>query len=362
MHMIFHHPLPVRPDAQAASGIRPFQMMEAFRSLGFEVDAVCGYSAERARAIDAVHRKLRQGVRYDFVYSESSTEPTLLTDRHHLPLHPLLDFGLFARAKACGIPVGLFYRDVYWRFPGYGVRLPVWKRAAARLFYRYDLLQYARLVDRLYLPSMEMARHVPGIAAGRFASLPPGFAGRALPQRPGCRLRLLYLGGFGEHYRMHALVRALHGLPEVELVICTRESEWLSARDDYALPDAGNVRVVHRSGHDVDELLAEADIGVLCVEPQPYWEFAAPLKLYEYMGAEKPVIASVGTLAGDFAVTQGIGWSVPYDASQIGGLLRSIATDRSALEQKIGVLRRVKHQHTWQVRARQVASDLAGLR
>ncbi|HEU5295314.1 MAG TPA: hypothetical protein VFU71_11030 [Burkholderiaceae bacterium] len=362
MRMIFHHPLPVRPDAQAASGIRPFQMMEAFRSLGFEIDAVCGYSAERARAIDAVYRKLRQGVRYDFVYSESSTEPTLLTDRHHLPLHPLLDFGLFARAKTYRIPVGLFYRDVYWRFPGYAVHLPAWKRAVARMFYRYDLFQYARLVDRLYLPSMEMARHVPGIETGRFASLPPGFAGRSLPQRPSGRLRLLYVGGFGEHYRMHAVVRALADLSEVDLVICTRESEWLSARDDYPLPSAGNVRVVHCSGSQVDELLAESDIGVLCVEPQPYWKFAVPLKLYEYLGAEKPVLASAGTLAAEFTIAQGIGWSVPYDALQIGELLRRIAADRSILQQKIAALRRVKHEHTWQVRAHQVASDLVDLR
>ena len=75
-------------------------MMEAFRSLGIEVDVVSGYSSERAAAISRIERGLRQGVHYAFMYGESSTEPTLLTDRHHLPLHPTLNFGFFARLKA----------------------------------------------------------------------------------------------------------------------------------------------------------------------------------------------------------------------------------------------------------------------
>ncbi len=98
-------------------------MMEAFRSLGIEVDVVSGYSSERAAAISRIERGLRQGVHYAFMYGESSTEPTLLTDRHHLPLHPTLDFGFFARLKARAVPLGVFYRDIYWRFPGYGTAL-----------------------------------------------------------------------------------------------------------------------------------------------------------------------------------------------------------------------------------------------
>jgi len=360
MRLVFHHPLPIVAGATAASGIRPLRMIEAFRSLGFEVDVVAGYSSERARAIAVVDERLRQGQRYDFAYAESSTEPTLLTDRHHLPLHPWLDFGLFARLKAHRIPIGLFYRDVYWRFPGYGSHLPAWQRAGARLCYRYDLWQYRRLVSRLYLPSLAMARHVPWLDDDRVAALPPGCVDTVPARQPGSRLRLLYVGGFGEHYRMHALVRALEGLPEVELVVCTRAAEWQAVQREYPLPAAGNVRVVHRSGEQLVELFEHADIGVVCVEPQPYWEFAAPLKLYEYLGAERPVIASAGTLAAQFVADNGIGWSVPYDAAQIAGLLGRLATDRASLDDKIRAARRLRQQHTWQARARQVAADLAG--
>lgn len=356
--MIFHHPLPVQPDAQAASGIRPYRMIEAFRTLGYEVDAVCGYSADRARAVAEVDRRIAQGERYAFMYAESSTEPTLLTDRHHLPLRPWLDFGFFARLKAQAVPLGLFYRDVYWRFPDYGASLPWWKRSAARLFYRYDLMQYRRLLDRLYLPSMAMASHVPCVDRARMAALPPGFIDRPLARREAAALRLLYVGGLGDHYQMHELFRALDGMPQVELTLCTREAEWQAVRHEYPLPAAGNVRIVHRSGPQLVELFEQADLCMLWVKPQPYREFAAPVKLYEYVGAQRPVIASRGTLAADFVAEQGIGWAVPYEAAAIGALLRRIAADRSMLQDASTALRRIKDQHSWLARARHVVADL----
>jgi glycosyltransferase involved in cell wall biosynthesis len=359
MRMIFHHPLPVAPGSASASGIRPLQMMEAFRSLGIEVDAVCGYAAERAQAMARVERYIDQGVPYAFMYGESSTEPTLLTDRHHLPLNPLLDFGFFARLRSRAIPLGVFYRDIYWRFPGYGPMLPLWKRWGAKLFYRYDLLQYRRLLDRLYLPSMAMAAHVPWFDRARMVALPPGFADQALPASPPARkLRLLYVGGIGDHYRMHELFRALGMASAAELTVCTREADWLAVCQEYPVGAAGNVRIVHRSGAQLQELIANADLGVICVDPHAYWTFAAPVKLYEYLGAGKPVLASQGTLAADFVEREGIGWGVPYKASAIAQLLDTLASDRMALERKRARVQAIRETHTWQARARTVVADL----
>jgi len=275
-----------------------------------------------------------------------------------LPTRPRLDFAFLARLKSVGIPLGLFYRDIYWRFPEYGATLPWWKARAAKLFYWYDLFQYQRLLDRLYLPSMAMAGQVPWVDRACMAALPPGFVDRPFAFRPSAALRLLYVGGLGVHYQMHELFRALEHLPQIEFTLCTRESEWHAVRHEYPLPAAGNIRVVHRSGSDLVELFAEADLCMLFVKPHPYRDFAMPLKLYEYIGAGKPVIASDQTLGADFVQSQGIGWSVPYAASEVSALLVQILNDRSMVEPKQSALRRIKHAHTWQARASQVAADL----
>ena len=99
MRIIFHHPLPLRLNSSSASGIRPVRMLEAFRQLGYEVDVVAGYSSERKKIIKKIKQKIENGVKYDFIYSESSTMPTVLTDKHHLPLNPFLDFGFLFFVK-----------------------------------------------------------------------------------------------------------------------------------------------------------------------------------------------------------------------------------------------------------------------
>ncbi len=61
MNIIFHHPLPLNPNATSASGIRPLKMLEAFRSLGYEVDVISGYSSERKKRIKEIKKKINEG-------------------------------------------------------------------------------------------------------------------------------------------------------------------------------------------------------------------------------------------------------------------------------------------------------------
>ena len=97
--MIYHCPFPLDNNATSASGIRPLRMLNAFRVLSCEVDLITGYSIERKKLIAEIKKKIATGVKYDFVYSESSTMPTLLTERHHFPLHPIVDFEFFKFCK-----------------------------------------------------------------------------------------------------------------------------------------------------------------------------------------------------------------------------------------------------------------------
>ena len=104
MRLIFHIPLKIDRNDPSASQIRPQKLMKAFADLGWEMDVVEGSGRDRKQQIAKIKRKIRQGVHYDFVYSESSTMPTLLTEPHHLPIYPCLDFGFLSFCKRHGIP------------------------------------------------------------------------------------------------------------------------------------------------------------------------------------------------------------------------------------------------------------------
>ena len=282
--IVYHAPFPLDREASSASGIRPVRMLDAFRELGYTVLDVTGSARERSRRLRALRDRLQGGERIEFLYSECATIPTMLTEPRHLPPHPFVDPALMRLMHRHGVPTSLFYRDIYWAFPDYRERVGTAMAAAMGCVYRYDLAWYARYIDRLYLPSARMGAHVPGFPEDRMASLPPGceIVDEAPSSRADGGLHLLYIGGLGGHYRLQECLRAVVDVPGASLTICTRPDQWESAGDQYAAmveAAGGRIDVVHRSGEELTALYERADACVLFVEPDPYREFASPVKL-----------------------------------------------------------------------------------
>lgn len=365
MNIIFHHPLPLNPNATSASGIRPLKMLQAFKSLGYQIDIVSGYSKERKVAISNIEAKIKSGIKYEFMYSESSTMPTTLTDSHHLPLHPNLDFNFFKFCKKNDIQIGLFYRDIYWMFESYGVHLNSLKRVFAKLSYKYDLLNYNKYVTKLYLPSYEMSEYIPIISKSIFATLPPAHdienvtLNKDLYSFPPKILKIFYVGGMSDHYQMHKLFNVIKQRKDVQLIVCTRASEWLSVKSEYPdISSSSNINIVHKSGEDMRKLMINSDITSIFVEPQEYREFAVPVKLFEYLGHRKPIIASEGTLAGSFVEKNDIGWTIPYTEGSLHQLFDKLIYKPKLYIDKQNTMNEVASQHTWQSRAKQVIQEL----
>lgn len=356
--IIFHHPLPLNPNATSASGIRPQRILQAFRELGFQVDLVTGYAKERKTAINKIKTNIREGVKYDFLYSESSTMPTTLTEKHHFPTHPFLDSLFFRFCKKNNIPIGLFYRDIYWAFEEYSKDVSVLKSLIAKLAYRADLLVYEKYVTNLYLPSLEMGKYVPYVSRKKFVALPPG---HTAPEKINITerksLKLFYVGGLSNHYQLHKLFAVLSDYRNIEFTLCTRESEWLTMRDEYPIISK-NIKIIHKSSTQMEEDLIAADIAILYVKPQEYREFAAPVKLFEYLGYRKPILASNGTLAGRFVSENDIGWSIEYDEHSLRKFLDELQKNPDAITDKLRNIDRVAPRHSWIARAEQVAKEL----
>jgi len=363
MNVVFHHPLPLNTEAKSASGIRPLRMLSAFEDLGCEVDVITGYSWERSALIRRMKDKARNGKRYEFVYSESSTMPTVLTDPHHLPVRPLMDGGFFSFCRNNRIPVGLFYRDIYWLFDAYGKGLNRIQVMAAKAAYRFDLWVYARTLDRLYVPSREMGDYIRGVDPEIIAALPPGHISpsthsSATAPAKGGPLRLFYVGGMSDHYRLHILFQVVSSMPQIDLTVCTRDIEWKSVKEDYPSLTP-NIRIIHETGEGMTVHLQECDIAVLFVEPHEYWKFASPFKLYEYLGYHKPIVASRGTLSGTFVSENHVGWTLPYDSDHLRRLLVRLLDNPVEISQCGATAAAVADQHSWKARAQQVINDLS---
>ncbi|WP_202904037.1 MULTISPECIES: hypothetical protein [Pseudoalteromonas] len=358
--MIFHFPLPLDVNSKSASGIRPLKMLAAFKELGFDVDVISGYSSERKRAIRKVKDKIISGKKYDFLYSESSTMPTVLTDKNHFPKHPFMDFCFFYFCKKNGVNIGLFYRDIYWVFDDYKKSGGLIKRCFAKFFYYYDLVFYELLLTKLYVPSENMMKYVPIVSCDIISDLPPGHDAYRFnfDKKVDENLKIFYVGGMSSHYEMDILFDVVSQTPNISLTICTRKAEWENVKANY--PDLGdNIRIVHESGYEMRKMMLDSDIVSLYVQPKEYWSFASPVKLYEYLGNLKPILASEGTLAGEFVRENGIGWTIPYNKNSLFNFLvdtKKISSDINIFKHKIS---EISQQHTWLERAKEVAGDLS---
>lgn len=356
--MIYHVPYPLQFENPIGGAVRPVKMLRAFEQ-DFEVLVVQGDAATRRRAMGEALAALRRGERFDFCYSESSTMPTALTESHHLPTHPLLDFDFFRQLRSHGVPVGLFYRDIHWRFPMYRQSTSLPKRMVAKAFYRFDLMAYGRVLDHLFLPSVEMAAHVPLPRQVTVSALPPGHEGQPLGQTPPSHpLRVFYVGGTKSNYRMGEFLAAVKATTQVSFTLCTREAEWQQAAVDYAEHLGPNLHVVHANGPNTAPYLAEANLAAVPTEPQEYWTFAAPLKVYEYIGHGLPIIASDGSLAGRFVAENGLGWAVRYDRGAFAELLARLDAQPHLVEEARERVLAVRDEHSWVGRAHEVARVL----
>ena len=368
--MIFHAPFPLQPDRVAASMLRPLAMRRAFADLGYRVMNVTGYAAQRRRAMTRVRAALAAGARIEFVYSENATIPNALTEPRHLPVHPLLDAAFFRHCRRSGVPVGVFYRDVYWRFPRFREGINPVLEAGLQAAYRSELMAFERVGLHLFLPSQAMARHVPHVDPVRMSALPPGAPDVAATRRDsdgrddggdedGKELELLFVGVLQDNYRLDACLRAVSATPGTRVTLCVRQETWETSRDHYApLLPAGRAQVVHRSGVELEPLYRRADLGVLFTEPNPYWDFAVPYKLYESLAHELPVIAVRGTQTGRLVEEMGIGWVLSYDAGALGDLLRHLREAPEEIEAVRRRMREVLPDQTWQARARTVVQVL----
>ncbi len=367
-NMIFHHPLPIWDGGDSGSKVRPVKMVEAFINIGYNVDTVSGYGYERKKAINRIRKAVEQGKQYDFIYSESSTMPTALTEVHHYPVYPLLDFGFFKWARNNSIPVGLFYRDVYWRFRHYKNNVNLFKRAVTIPFYKYDWLHYKRLVDHLFLPSLKIQSVLPSSWNKTISALPPGCHIKSpdIDQRvhnksdrnSNSKLRLFYVGGVTPPvYNLRPLFQTISGLKNLHLTLCCRNKEWDIARDLYVDNERENLNIIHLSGAGLQNCYEKMDIFALLWGPYEYTDLAMPVKVFESIGNGLPVLTFAGSEISRFIQREGVGWVI-NTVDEAKTLLNHLSKNRFLIEEKKHSVLKVRENHTWEVRANTVAKML----
>lgn len=357
---IFHIPYKINLSVQSGTNIRPIKMIKAFKENGYEVEIISGYSNERKILIKNIKQKIAKGTKYDFLYSESSTMPTLLTDKNHIPIHPILDFSFLKYCSNNNIRIGLFYRDIHWKFDDYKNNVSFFKRFVSKFFYKYDLKKYNKLVDILYLPSKNMYKYLNLKFNGQIHELPPGAEEADFKKcTSNENFTIFYVGGLSDNlYNLELIFKSVYKNDKVNMIICCREKEWEDNKDKYNKYLNNRIKIIHESGNEIYKYIESSDLMCLYVKPTEYWKFAMPVKLFTYIGAKKPILAVKNTLAGEFVEKNNIGWCIEYGEKEIDEFLNYIFKNTNQFDLKKSKLEHVLIENTWKSRARKVINDL----
>lgn len=361
MDIIFHVPYSLKPDANRGSGIRPFQMRQAFSEAGFNVYEISGNHTQRRAQIASLRRRINDGWRPGFVYSECATWPTGLGEKVTLDTSLTRDLRFLGFCRSKGIPTGLYYRDMYWKFRP--VKEHFQSALAALNLWRHlaDVRAYHRDLDVVFVQSKRMAAHLPAAIRSKAEILPPGGSGAPLPfppLPPAEPLKLLYVGGLGQYYPIELMIQAVAATEGVRLTLCVRQEEWQEYRQQLEPLMNHRISVVHVQGEELQALYRDCHVASVFAKPTQYRQFVAPIKLFEAIGHGRPLIAPLGTASGDVVATENCGWAIPYEFVAMTHLLRTLRDEPEMLQDGYERTCAAAAMNTWKNRAQEAAAIL----
>ncbi|MBN1821371.1 MAG: glycosyltransferase [Prolixibacteraceae bacterium] len=289
-------------DLSSGSKVRPFKIYKAFLEQGNDVILINGKTNQRLKLFSTFLKSnaLRD---VDYCYIEPSTYPA----------NPL-DYIMFVYFKLRKIPIGYFYRDMYYGFPEL---FEVGSIKGKILIFRYktDIILFKRLFKVVFFPSLLMADNFNFKIK---VSLPP--AGEIEFDQVNNKLNksIVYVGGINKILGSKMLLEAMDIVNYKHLriklnLICRKED--LVNIEEYKHKKWLNV--LHLSGEDLKEIYYKSDFAVIPRRRNPYFDFSMPVKLFEYMSFGMPIVATGCTEMAKFIESNSIGIIVEDNAASL---------------------------------------------
>ena len=361
--MIFYIP-DVKTTGVYVSGstIRPQKMLQAFRIVGYDIDVVWGDLTEKREQIRHIKSQIKAGKKYDLLYAENSTMPIYLAQGKKYAFQMAWwDVRFLNYCHRKKIPVGLFYRDAYWKFPNMFTGYSSWKKDIMNKLYEQELKNYQQCVDVLFLPSMKMYKYLQMNFPGRVYDLPPGAEDVTHiheNRNNDYDIHIIYVGGIGNQYDLRLFFKVIAEFPKVKFTVCCRRNEWDNMHAVYQPHLHDNIEIIHESGDGLIPYYQSADVACLYFKPEIYREFAMAVKLFEYMSYGLTMVSSKGTAMGDFVEKNKLGWNLSYDEESLRKWLLHLLSNRSEIDVIRDRVETAREANTWEMRARRVSEIL----
>ena len=135
-----------------------------------------------------------------------------------------------------------------------------------------------------------------------------------------------YVGGITRTRGAHEMLRTMVLVPGVRLLLCGKFEDAALEAEMRAAPGWPQVDYLGHVGREqVREVMARSFAGLVPLQPMPSYLDSLPIKMFEYMSAELPVIASGFPLWRGIVEAHGCGLCVnPLDPAAIAAAIRAL--------------------------------------
>lgn len=160
----------------------------------------------------------------------------------------------------------------------------------------------------------------------------------ARSRQQGDPLELIYTGTVqkarGRDVMLEAMAMAVKAGVKVHLTMVGASPEELEYCNAYARQlGVGDAVTMHGrvSGHEIPAFIAQADAGICIWEDQPWWRFNPPTKLFEYLVAGLPVLASNICTHTEYIRQGQNGLIFEYDSNSLAQAIQALWERRAEL-------------------------------
>ena len=350
-------------NATTGSHLRPQQMYRAFEEIGCKIKVLDGENnkiKERRRKVNKTILWLLKN-KPRFCYIEPPSGPFFCIE----------DILLLLELRFFKVPTGIFYRDVYWKYPNmmFGDSFfDTIKRQVIIFMQKIDLFFMKRCCTHFFFPSDSMGEMFGGIK--HKSSLPPGCELKNVKSDIGFisedkELTYIYVGGASERYGVDLIIESFKELNKniniSNLILICPENQWIKNYSDHINQfDYPWLSVIHANGPELDKYYKQADISIIPLLKTEYNDFAVAIKNFEYVSYLKPILSTNCNETKNIILNGNIGWVTNDNYLDFSKTLLYINSHREEIIKFKNNCEKFRNENTWEKRAETVINVLLG--
>ncbi len=341
----------------SGSSVRPIKMKQAFEEIGVELVTIDGINNDFSKRRAAVKKTkgLLKNTRFDGCYIEPPSGPMFYYG----------DLFVIWLLHNKGIPISIFYRDAYWKYPEYYVdkNQNVIKRIKLSVIKCIQIFQwhfFKKNVDLIYFPSITMAKE---FDCQNKDCLPPGSFVPNIKEKESLSdpVQFIFVGGAAKNHGTFLTIDAFKEINKdyikAKLFYVCPEDQWVQLGIDKEIYKDW-LEVVHTSGEEnLKGYYSESDVAVLTAPRTFYRDFAVPIKIFEYLSYLKPVLVTNCTETARIVEDNGIGWVAEDNVEAIAKAITYIVSNPEVIAEKRKVMINARNNNLWLQRADKVIND-----